>query len=77
MGYNVKKLREEAGFTQAQLASKSGVSRVTIAMLESKSDYTTTTKTLQKLASALNTPVEKLFLAPAVQSAEQNAVVNT
>lgn len=75
MGYNVKKIREEAGFTQAQLAARSGVSRVTIAMLESKNDYTTTTRTLQKIASALDTPVEKLFLAPAVKSAEHNTTV--
>lgn len=71
MGYRVKELREEAGMTQAQLAEKSGVSRVTIAMIETQKDYVTTTKTLVKIAKALETSVDVIFFANPVQSAEQ------
>ncbi len=71
MGYKIKELREKAGLTQAQLAQKSGVSRVTIAMMEVKKDYVTTTKTLVKIAEALDTTVDALFFINSVQSAEQ------
>ena len=74
MEYNIKKLRENAGMTQEQLATKSGVSRVTIAMLECKSNHVTTTRTLVKIAGALGTTVDALFFTTDVQSAEQNAV---
>ena len=71
MGYNIKEFREKSGMTQAQLAEKSGVSRVTIAMLETKDDFNTTTKTLLKIADALGTTVDALFFASVVQSTEQ------
>ena len=71
MGYNIKGIREKAGLTQEQLAKKSGVSRVTIAMLETKDDFNTTTKTLLKIANALGTTVDALFFANNVQSTEQ------
>ena len=71
MGYNIKVIREKAGLTQEQLAKKSGVSRVTIAMLETKDDFNTTTKTLLKIANALGTTVDALFFANNVQSTEQ------
>lgn len=72
MGYKVKELREEAGLTQAQLAEKSGVSRVTIAMIETQKNYVTTTKTLVKIANALGKSVDAIFFTNLVQSAEQN-----
>lgn len=71
MGYNIKENREKAGMTQAQLAEKAGVSRVTIAMLETRNDFNTTTKTLLKIANALGTTVDALFFTNPVQSAEQ------
>lgn len=71
MGYNIKEMREKAGLTQEQLAKKAGVSRVTIAMLETKDDFNTTTKTLLKIADALDTTVDALFFANRVQSTEQ------
>lgn len=71
MGYKIKELREEMRLTQQQLAEKSGVSRVTIAMLETKKDYATTTKTLVKIANALNTTVDAIFFTNVVQSTEQ------
>ncbi len=72
MGYRIKNLREEKRLTQEQLAKKAGVSRVTIALLESKENYDTTTKTLVKIAKALDTTVDALFFSASVKSAEQN-----
>lgn len=50
----LKKHRLEAGLTQEQLAQKSGVSRVTIALLESGKQTVTKSSTIIKLAEALN-----------------------
>ena len=61
MGYRIKELREARNMTQEDLASKSGVSRGTICALENGSARTTTTKTLLKLARALETAVDNLF----------------
>ena len=71
MEYKIKELREKAGLTQEQLAEKSGVSRTTIAILETKNDHTTTTKTLLKIANALGTTVDAIFFANSVQPTEQ------
>ncbi len=71
MGYKIKEAREEARMTQQELADKSGVSRVTISMLESnKCDANL--KTLVKIAEALGTTVGNIFFADDVQSAVQD-----
>ena len=49
----LKKCRIKAGLTQEQLAKKSGVSRVTIALLESGKQTVTKSSTIIKLADAL------------------------
>ncbi len=61
MGFRIKELRESCNMTQEELAERSGVSRGTISALESGEDKTTTTKTLLKLAKALNSTVDRLF----------------
>lgn len=66
MGYRIKELREARNMTQEDLSSKSGVSRGTICALEKGAARTTTTKTLLKLARALETTVDNLFFDPAV-----------
>lgn len=66
MGYRIKELREEKGLTQEALAAKSGVSRATIWALETGNERTTTTKTLLKLAAALDTTVDALFFSEGV-----------
>lgn len=66
MGYHIKELREAVGMTQEELASKSGVSRVTISALETKKECNTTSKTLRKIAEALGVTVDRLFFAPSV-----------
>ena len=50
----LKALRKERQMTQDELAEKSGVSRVTIAKLESGAQNVTTNTTIIKLAHALN-----------------------
>lgn len=62
MGYKIKDLREALNMTQEELAEQSGVSRGTICALEKGEERTTTTKTLLKLAKALKTTVDQLFL---------------
>ena len=62
MGYKIKEVREARKMTQEELAEKSGVSRGTISALENGSVRTTTTKTLFKLAKALGTSVDQIFL---------------
>lgn len=57
----LKQLREEAGLSQKELSLKSGVSRVTISMLETGSQTNTTANTLIKLANALDKKVADFF----------------
>ncbi len=73
MGFKVKEFREKAHLTQEELATKSGVSRGTIVALEKSNTYTTTTRTLAKIAKALNTTVDELFCIENVQSAVLNS----
>lgn len=66
MGYRLKQIREQKGITQESLAAKSGVSRATIAALETGNERNTTSKTLSKLARALDVSVNELFFEKAV-----------
>ena len=66
MGYKIKELREAMKRTQEELAEKSGVSRGTISALENGIDRTTTSKTLVKLAQALDTTVDRIFFTKGV-----------
>ncbi len=61
MGYKIRELRELRKMTQEELAEKSGVSRATISQLENGEMKNTTSKTLLKLARALETSVENIF----------------
>ena len=61
MGYRIKELREEKNLSQAKLAEKSGVSRTIISNLENGQSTSTTMKTLNKLAKALDTTLDQLF----------------
>lgn len=66
MGYKIKELREAMKMTQEELAEKSRVSRGTISALENGIDRTTTSKTLVKLAQALDTTVDRIFFTKGV-----------
>lgn len=61
MGYRIRENRERRGLTQSELAIKSGVSRMTISALENGSERVTTTKTLMKIATALEVTIDELF----------------
>lgn len=61
MGYKVKEMRESLHLTQEELSPKSGVSRGTISSIENGDTKTTTTKTLLKLAKAMNTSIDQNF----------------
>lgn len=66
MGYKIKELRKAMKMTQEELAEKSGVSRGTISALENGIDRTTTSKTLVKLAQALDTTVDRIFFTKGI-----------
>lgn len=57
---SVEDWRKKRGFTQAQLARKSEVTRQTIIALE-KGDYIPSVALALKLAKVLKTTVQKLF----------------
>jgi len=60
---NLKRLRETRELTQAELASRSGVPRPTVAHLET-GGANPTLSVLTKVADALQVPIEKLIAFP-------------
>jgi transcriptional regulator with XRE-family HTH domain len=62
MDYKIKELREKRRLSQAELARVSGVSRPTINRLENGEDVVINSRTLEKLAKALNVSIKTLFL---------------
>lgn len=66
MGYRVQEIRKNKKMTQKELAEKSGVSRTIISAIESGKPVTTTTKTLMKIAVALDTTIDAIFFAESV-----------
>ena len=59
---NIKKYRNEAGITQAELAEKVGLSHEFIRRIESKKGRKTfTIDTIYKISLALNIDITKLF----------------
>lgn len=61
MGYRIKEFRKEQKMSQEELAERSGVSRQTISAIENNDARAATTKTLAKIAKALDTTVAALF----------------
>lgn len=66
MGYRIKEVREQKNMTQEELAEKSGVSRGTISALENGSARNTGSKTLLKIAAALEVSLENIFFTDSV-----------
>ena len=62
MEYKIKKLRENMGLTQDDLAKKSGVNRTTIVYLESGKEVNVTAGTLKKIAKCLNVDIKEIFV---------------
>ena len=61
MGYKIKDRREALRMSQEELSVKSGISRQTISSIENNPEKSVSTKTLEKIASALDTTIGKLF----------------
>lgn len=57
----LKELREKRGFTQQDLAEKSGVSRITISAIETGVQKNVTVKTLISISKALNVKIMDFF----------------
>ena len=57
---NIAEARKSKGFSQDQLAAAAGISRITVARLES-GKYSPTLKTLVRLSDALGVPVNELI----------------
>lgn len=62
MKYRIKECRQEEGLSQEQLSKKADVSRAIVSGLETGAITTTSTKTLEKISSALNKNVSDIFL---------------
>lgn len=60
--YKIKEIREKKRISQTELSELSGVSRATINRIENEENVVVNTKTLQKIADALNVSVKYLFL---------------
>lgn len=63
MGFRIKEVRKRRKMSQEELATKSNVSRGTICALESGNAVVVTSKTLVKLAKALDVTVEEIFFS--------------
>lgn len=61
MKNKLKKVREEKGMSQEELAEKSGVSRTTISAIETEKKKITTNITLERIAKALGEKVSNIF----------------
>ena len=57
----IKRLREEKGLTQDQLAKKAGLHRVTVAQIEADMRKNPDLSTRKKLAKALGVPITELL----------------
>ena len=63
LGGKVRTLREAHGWSQEQLARKSGLSRGHISVIELRKDTHPRADVLMKLARAFNIPIEELYQA--------------
>lgn len=66
MGNKIREYRKKKKMTQAELAQKSGVSRVTISQLEAGIERNTSSKTLLSIAKALNSTVDEIFFTTSI-----------
>ena len=60
----LKRLRLEKGWAQEELAERAEVSRMTVVSLEQEPHRVVNSRTLYKLAKALDAKIEDIFLAP-------------
>ena len=72
MNNSVKRRREELGFTQDELSKKSKVSRQTISVIENNNLENIESKTMFKLAVALECDIGDIFFKENVVFTQQN-----
>jgi putative transcriptional regulator len=60
VGNNLKEIRTKLGITQAELAERVGVARVSIISIE-KGHFIPTVETALRIGKALSVPVEQIF----------------
>ena len=72
MQNSVKEKREELGLTQEELLIKSGVSRPTISMIENNALENIESKTMLRLAKALDCDIGDIFFKEKVVFTQQN-----
>lgn len=61
MGYRIEEVRRSKKMSQEELADKADVSRTIISGLETGAITVTTTKTLEKIAAALDARISDIF----------------
>ena len=61
IGKNIKKLRQEKGISQDKLSKLADISLNTVVKIELDQSPNPTLETIQKLAKALNVPIEDLI----------------
>lgn len=72
MNNRVKEFRQNQGLSQEELSIKSGVSRPTISMIETNSLDNIESKTMLKLAKALNCDIGDIFFKENVVFTQQS-----
>jgi putative transcriptional regulator len=60
VGNNLKEIRTKLGITQAELAERVGVARVSIVSIE-KGHFIPTVETALRIGKALDVPIEQIF----------------
>ena len=61
MKNRLREIRKAKGISMCELVRRSGVSRMTLYKIESGNEQSRTTRTLQKIAKALDMPVAEIF----------------
>lgn len=61
MGYRIEEVRRSKKMSQEELAAKADISRTIISGLETGAITVTTTKTLEKIAAALEVRISDIF----------------
>ncbi|MHB9105796.1 MAG: helix-turn-helix transcriptional regulator [Armatimonadota bacterium] len=61
MRYRLAEIRKEKGLTQEQLAAMVGVTRAMISLIEGEGTAAPSLRLAQKIAKALDTPMDVLF----------------
>lgn len=71
MNNKIKEFRQAQGLSQEELSIKSGVSRPTISMIETNTLDNIESKTMLKLAKALNCDIGDIFFKESVVFTQQ------